>query len=174
MTGTVRQTWKQLLDWTVEKWKLITAYLASLCIPPLLIIFGYFLLIPNYMLNAYDTKQNSLQTVFESLVRVTFGDIPVRLFSRFIERPLDILLITIPLTCGFFIAMAAILFRKGVFSKLDMRWALLIPSVLPPYIAVQPTGYFPRFSFSLLPLDLIMIGLLVYFFISNTSQDESS
>lgn len=172
ITGTVRQAWRQLLDWAIEQWKLITAYLISLCIFPFTIILGYFLLIPNYMLNAGDTRQSSLQTMFESLIRVAFGDTPIGLLARFAESPLHTLLIAIPLAGGFFIALAAIFFRKGIFSKLDLRWALLIPAVLPPYIAVQPTGYFPRFSFSLLPLDLIMIGLLAHFFSSKTSRTE--
>ena len=172
MTGTVRQVWAQLLTWIIEEWKLITAYFVSLCMFPLAIILGYFLLVPNYMLNAVDTRQNSLQTVLESLLRVIFGDTPIGLLSRIVESPLDTLLIAIPLVCGFFIALTAIFFREGHFSKLDFRWALLLPSILPPYIAVRPTGYFPRFSFSILPLDLVMIGLLIYFSSSKTSQNK--
>lgn len=172
MTGTARQTWTQLLNWMIRTWKLIAVYLVSICIVPFAIILGYFLLIPNYMLNAGDTRQNSLQTIFESLMRVAFGDTPLGLFSRFVEDPLNTLLIAIPLVCGFLIAIVAIFSRKGIFSKLDLRWALLIPAVLPPYIVVRPTGYFPRFSFSLLPLDLIMIGLLIYFFSSRKGKTE--
>lgn len=172
MTGSFSQAWKQLLGWALEKWKLITAYLISLCLLPLLIILGYFSQIPNYMLNAGDTHQNSIQTMLESLLRVAFGDTPMGLRARFVENPLDTLVIAAPLACGFFISIAAILFRRGVFSKLDLRWALLIPFVLPPYIAVRPTGYFPRFSFSLLPLDLIMIGLLIYSFSLKLHQSK--
>jgi hypothetical protein len=172
MTGTAMQVWKQLIDWAMGKWRFIMAYLMSLCMIPLVIILGYFLRIPNYMLNAGDTHQSSIRTILESLLRVAFGDTPLGLRSRYVENPLDTLLIAIPLACGFFIALAAIFFRKGIFSKLDLRWALLLPSILPPYIAVQPTGYFPRFSFSLLPLDLIMVGLLVYFSSLKMSQDK--
>jgi hypothetical protein len=174
MTGTAQQVWKLLLDWGIKKWKLIAVYMVSLVTPPLVIVFGYFLLIPNYMLNASDTHQSSPQTVLESVSRVVIGGTPFEIFTKFTANPLDTLLIVIPLAGGFIIALASLLFRKGIFSKLDLRLGLLIPAILPAYVVVRPAAYFPRFSFSLLPLDLIMIGLLVYFSSSKVSQNHTT
>jgi len=162
MTGTLKSAWMQFFDWLKISWKLLTAYLAALCLPGLLIILGYFLFVPDYMLNARDTDQTSLASFFEGLLRVIAGGTLKDLREKFTEAPADVLLIPIPLLIGFSLVLASVFLRTGVFKKLDLRLGLLALSLLPAYIVVRPAAYFPRFSLPLLPLDLIMISLLLH------------
>jgi len=161
MTGTLKNAWMQFFDWLKTNWKLLTAYWVALCLPVLLVILGYFLFIPNYMLNAYDTEQTSLLSVLEGLIRIIAGGTIADLREKFAVAPMDVLLITLPLLAGFLIILASVFLRTGVFKKLDLRLGLLALSLLPAYLIVHPTGYLPRFSLSLLPLDLIVIGLFL-------------
>jgi len=161
MMGTLKNAWMQFFDWLKTNWKLLTAYWVALCLPVFLVILGYFLFIPNYMLNAYDTEQTSLLSVLEGLIRIIAGGTITDLREKFAVAPMDVLLITTPLLAGFLIVLASVFLRTGVFKKLDLRLGLLALSLLPAYLIVHPTGYLPRFSLPLLPLDLILIGLFL-------------
>jgi hypothetical protein len=161
ITGAAGPAWRQLIAWLRARWKLAAVYAAALCTPPLLIILGYFFFTPDYILNASDTHQTSPASILESQMRVILGGNSAELRARFSENPADLLLIAVPLALGFLIAVASILNRKGVFKRMDLRLALLIPSLLPAYIVVRPAAYFPRFSLPLLAMDLMLIGLFV-------------
>jgi hypothetical protein len=161
MMGTLKNAWMQFFDWLKTNWKLLTAYWVALCLPVFLVILGYFLFIPNYMLNAYDTEQTSLLSVLEGLIRIIAGGTITDLREKFAVAPMDMLLITTPLLAGFLIVLASVFLRTGIFKKLDLRLGLLALSLLPAYLIVHPTGYLPRFSLPLLPLDLIVIGVLL-------------
>jgi hypothetical protein len=99
--------------------------------------------------------------VLEGLIRIIAGGTIIDLREKFTVAPMDVLLITIPLLAGFLIVVASVFLRTGVFKKLDLRLGLLALSLLPAYLIVHPTGYLPRFSLPLLPLDLIVIGLFL-------------
>ncbi len=162
--GSTRAAWKQFSSWFRVNAKLIVAYALAICFPPLLIISGYFLLTPHYTLNFSDTYQVSPASISEGLMRVVIGGNLNELKTKFAENFLDASLTVFPLILGFLIALATIFFRKGIFEKIDLRWALLIPSILPAYLVVRPAAYFPRFSFSILPFDLVMIGSFLYYY----------
>ncbi len=166
ITGNGPVAWRLFYVWLKARWKLVLAYALAVCLPPLLIILGYFVFTPNYVLNATDTRQTSLASVADSLLRVIAGGNFSELRPKFLEDPADALLLAIPLILGFLIACASLIYRKGVFEKIDLRLALLIPSTLLTYVVVRPTGYPPRFSLSLLPFDLIVLGQLLYYLFS--------
>lgn len=162
MTGSLKTAWVHFFDWLKTNWKLLAAYLMSLCMPVALVILGYFLFIPNYMLNAYDTEQTSLTSALEGLLRIIAGGAITELSEKFTTNPVDMLLITVPLLIGFSIVLGTVFIRAGIFKKLDLRLGLLALSLLPAYIIVRPTGYLPRFSLPLFPLELIMISLFLH------------
>jgi hypothetical protein len=173
MLGTFKSAWMQFFDWLKTNWKLLAAYMFALCSPVLLAVLGYFLFIPNYMLNAYDTDQTSLASLFEGLTRVVVGGTAKDLSEKIIESPADVLLISTPLLFGFVLVFASTFLRTGIFKKLDLRLGLLALSLLPAYIVVRPAAYFPRFSLPLLPLDLIIISLFFYHLWSQNRSIES-
>lgn len=162
MLGSQKAAWVQLFGWLRMNWKLLIAYLAALCTPVLLIVLGYFLFTPNYMLNAADTDQTSFTSVIEGMIRVIAGGTIKDLHEKFMQSPVDMLLVSTPLLIGFSLILASVFLRTGIFKKLDLRLGLLALSLLPAYIVVRPTVYLPRFSLPLLPLDLIIISIFVY------------
>jgi Ni,Fe-hydrogenase I cytochrome b subunit len=131
-------------------------------LPPALVITGYFFFIPNYMLNAGDTAQQSIHTLLEGFMRVLIGGSFTEFQKKIIQNSYEFFLIVIPLAAGFVISLLSIFHRRGIFAKIDLRLALLIPSILPAYIVVRPAAYFPRFSFPILALDLLLIGMFLY------------
>jgi hypothetical protein len=162
ITGNNLPAWSLFLTWIRARWRLAAAYALFLCIPPVLIILGYTFLTPHYVLNALDTHQSSLASMVDSLLRIIAGGNLSELKAKAVQDPSYLLLMALPLVLGFLIACASLVYRQGVFAKIDLRLALLVPAVLPTYMVVRPTGYLPRFSLSLLPFDLIIIGLLLY------------
>jgi hypothetical protein len=162
ITGTIRIAWKHFFDWIGSHWKLMATYLLSVVTPSLLIMLGYSLFIPNYITSASINNQTSLGSISQSLLIVIFGGDPANLYAKLLANPVDILLISIPVSLGFLIALASLFFRKGPFKKIDLRLSLLILSILAIYIVFQPIGYFPRYSWSPLPMALIIIGLFLH------------
>jgi hypothetical protein len=173
MLGTLKNAWGQFLGWLRTNWKLLAVYIFALCLPVLLAVLGYFLFVPDYMLNAHDTDQTSFKSFFEGLTRVVVGGTAKDLREKIIESPADVLLISIPLLFGFLLVLASTFLRTGIFKKLDLRLGLLALSLLPAYIVVRPAAYFPRFSLPLLPLDLIIISLFLHHLWSQNRSIES-
>jgi hypothetical protein len=164
ITGSLKNAWAQLFDWLKTNWRLLTTYMASICLPALFVVSGYFLLAPNYMLNASDTAQTSLKSVIEGLIRVIAGGTINDVRERYAEfQAVDVLLISAPLVIGFLVVVASAFPRTSIFKKIDLRLSLLALSLLPAYMVVRPAAYFPRFSLPLLPIDLIMISLFFRF-----------
>jgi len=172
MLGAFKSAWMQFFGWLKTNWKLLAAYMFALCSPVLLAVLGYFLFVPNYMLNAYDTDQTSLASLFEGLTRVIAGGTIKDLSEKFVTSPADVFLISIPLLFGFVLMLASVFLRMGIFKKLDLRLGLLALSLLPAYIVVRPAAYFPRFSLPLLPLDLIMISLFFHLWLKSRSVES--
>ncbi len=173
MLGTLKSAWAQFLGWLRTNWKLLSTYMLALCLPVLLAVLGYFLFVPDYMLNAYDTDQTSFASLFEGLIRVIAGGTIKDLREKFAETPADVLLISIPLLIGFLLVLASTFLRTGIFKKLDLRLGLLALSLLPAYIIVRPAAYFPRFSLPLIPLDLIIISLFLHLWSQSRSVESN-
>ena len=173
ITGSLKYAWAQLFDWLIMNWKLLTTYLASICLTVVFILLGYYLFTPNYMLNAADTDQTSINSIAEGLIRVVAGGTISDLSERAAEfQIVDVLLISIPLVIGFLLVVAAAFPCSWIFQKLDLRLSLLALSLLPAYIIVRPAAYFPRFSLPLLPIDLILIGLFLRFWLMRCSLEH--
>ncbi len=158
MLGSQKAAWTQFFEWLRMNWKLLTAFMAALCMPVLLIVLGYFLFIPNYVINASDTDQTSFTSMLDGMIRVIAGGT----MGELMQSPTDLLLISTPLLVGFLLVLASVFLRTGMIKKLDLRLGLLTLSLLPAYIIVRPTVYLPRFSLPLLPLDLIIISLFLH------------
>ncbi len=171
--GTLKNAWMQFFGWLKTNWKLLAAYMSALCLPVFLAVLGYFLFIPDYMLNASDTDQTSFKSFIDGLVKVIVGGTMKDLREKFAESPLDVLLISTPLLIGFMLVLASVFLRVGIFKKLDLRLGLLALSLLPAYIVVRPAAYFPRFSLPLLSLDLIVISLFFHHLWSQSPLIES-
>ncbi|CAG1015666.1 hypothetical protein ANAEL_05324 [Anaerolineales bacterium] len=161
MLGLLKEAWGQFFDWLGKNWKLLAGYMTALCLPILLVILGYFLFVPNYMLNAPDTDQKSLTSIPESVFRVIAGGTMEDLRTNFTETPADALLTSVPLLIGFALVLGTVFLRTGILKQLDLRLGLIALSLLPAYIFVRPTVYLPRFSLPLLPIDLILISLFL-------------
>ena len=164
ITGSLKTAWRQFFNWIKINWRQLITYAASLCLPVLLVLLGYFLFTPNYMLNASDTDQTSFNSVLEGLIRVIAGGTIKDLRGLYAEfQAVDVLLISTPLVIGFLIVVLSAFIRTSIFKKIDLRLSLLALSLLPAYILVRPAAYFPRFSLPLLPIDLILISLFLHF-----------
>jgi len=72
-------------------------------------------------------------------------------------------LITLPILLGLVVALTSLIYRKGIFEKIDLRLSLFLLSMLPVYALLKPIGYFPRYSWSFLPPSLILLGLVIQF-----------
>ena len=164
MIGGMKFAWGELLKWVNQNIKSILLYVLIIVMFPALIIGSYFILVEGYELNASDTAQISLLSIIEGFMRVLFGGNLRDLQEMVSQNSFEFLLITIPLALGFIISFLTIFHRRGIFAKIDLRLALLIPSILPAYIVVRPTGYFSRFSFPILALNVILIGIFLYNF----------
>lgn len=158
----MKTAWKQLFEWANQNIKAIIFHILLVILFPILIIAGYFFFTPNYMLNASDVEQSSLSSMLEGFMRVMIGGSFRDLREIFIQGSFSFLAIVLPLFAGLIISFLAIFYRQGIFSKIDLRLALLVPSILPAYIAVRPAAYFPRFSFPILALDILLIGMFLH------------
>ena len=162
ISGRMKTAWKQLFEWANQNIKAIIFHILLVILFPILIIAGYFFFTPNYMLNASDVEQSSLSSMLEGFMRVMIGGSFRDLREIFIQGSFSFLAIVLPLFAGLIISFLAIFYRQGIFSKIDLRLALLVPSILPAYIAVRPAAYFPRFSFPILALDILLIGMFLH------------
>lgn len=162
LIGDMKSVWSELLKWIRRNNKDIILHIFIIAAIPALVIASYFIFIENYMLNAGDTFQFSLWSMIGGFMRVLVGG-NLHDFQKIIsQNSFGFLLITTPLAIGFIISLLSIFYRQGIFSKIDLRLAILVPSILPVYIVVRPTGYFSRFSFPILALDIILIGMFLY------------
>lgn len=159
--GTTAAAWRLLAGWVGSHLKSILAYAAAVALPPLLIILGYSTLTTGYVLNATDTLQTSAASIADGLLRVIAGGNVPQIQGMLTEEPVYVLLVVLPLVAGFLVALASLLYRRGALQAVDLRWGLLVLSLLPVYVIVRPTGYAPRFSLPLLPFDLVLLGLLL-------------
>jgi hypothetical protein len=171
MVGDLKTVWGQILSWFKENWKLLVGYILAVVFPSILIILGYYLFVPNYELTATVNNQSSISLVFDSLMIVIVGGDMNALQEKFTQGAVDALFIAIPVALGFLIALVSFVYRKGFFKKIDLRLSLLIWGILPAYIAVHPTAYFPRYSWTPLPLALMLIAVLLHGLFSKHEQD---
>jgi len=162
LVGDMKFVWSKLLKWMGQNIKDIILHVLVITVIPALVIASYHIFVDNYMLNASDTTQLSIWSMLEGFIRVLIGGNLRDLREMIVQNSFWFLLITIPLVIGFVVSFLSIFYRRGIFAKMDLRLAILVPSILPVYIVVQPTGYFSRFSFPILALDLILIGMFLY------------
>ena len=160
-TGSFSAAWASLWSWTRRNIKPMFGFVFAVILPPLLIVAAYFIFIPNYMLSASDVSQSSLLSMLDGFMRVLFGGNIDDFREKISQGSFEFLLIVLPLALGFLISMLSIFHRRAIFARIDLRLALLIPAILPAYIAVRPAAYFPRFSFPLLALDIILLGVVL-------------
>jgi hypothetical protein len=158
--GDTKKVIGEIFSWLSKSWKVVISYACLLSTGPVSIIAFYFFLVPNYLLNAEDTRPTSVTSIFEGLIRIILGGSPVELYQRFLTSPLEAALISLILVIGTLIAFLSVFYRKGIFQSIDIRWGIVLISFLMAYILVTPTGYSPRFSTPLLPLALTMIALI--------------
>jgi hypothetical protein len=163
LTGNFSSAWASLWSWLSRNLKPMFTFTLAVILPPLLVVTAYFIFIPNYMLSASDVSQSSILSMLDGFMRVLFGGNINDFNEKISQGSFEFLLIVLPLAFGFGISMLSIFLRRGLFAAMDLRLALLIPAILPAYIAVRPAAYFPRFSFPLLALDITLLGMVLYF-----------
>ncbi|MBL8061606.1 MAG: hypothetical protein JNK32_01185 [Anaerolineales bacterium] len=163
VTGGFSSAWASLWSWTMRNLKPYFAYAALVILPSLFIISAYYVFVPNYMLSASDVSQSSFLSMLDGFMRVLLGGNLNDFREKISQGSFEFLLIVLPLALGFLVSMLSIFHRRDIFARIDLRLALLIPAILPAYIAVRPAAYFPRFSFPLLGLDIILLGMVFYF-----------
>lgn len=162
MTGNFSSAWASLWSWVSRNLKPMFIFFLAVILPPLLIVASYFIFIPNYMLSASDVSQSSALSMLDGFMRVLFGGNINDFNEKISQGSFEFLLIVLPLAFGFGVSMLSVFHRLGIFATIDLKLALLIPSVLPAYIAVRPAAYFPRFSFPLLAIDILLTVLFLH------------
>lgn len=115
-----------------------------------------------YTLTHEMNDQTSIASVLMSLTRVVVGGAD-EFLDQIQNNPLDLVLITLPILFGLIVALISLVYRKGIFEKIDLRLSLFLLSMLPVYAILKPIGYFPRYSWSFLPPALILLGLVLQF-----------
>ena len=163
VTGGFSQAWRNLLQWCWVNWMRLAVYLAAIPMPALLITFLYSRFIPTYTLSPDLNRQTSMSTVFESLMIVIIGGDWEYLTKKFDLDPIGGLLITLPIIIGLVIALISLVYRRGIYARIDLRLSLFLLSMLPVYAVLKPIAYFPRYSWSFLPPALILIALVLQF-----------
>jgi hypothetical protein len=159
----------QFYQWLKAYWKLLIRYLVLTFLPVVLISLGYLIAVPSFKLTHWSNNQESIWSIVESLFIVLFGGNFTDMREWLLGNQFDILLLAIPVFLAFLIALVSLVHRKGFWAKVDLRLSLLFLSVLPVYTVLKPLGYFPRYTWSPLPLALIIIASLLYY----RSQHES-
>ncbi|MBN8656641.1 MAG: hypothetical protein J0M11_12975 [Anaerolineae bacterium] len=159
--GGFSQVWGSFVNWLRLSWKRWASYLVAIPLPSLLIAFIYTRVQPGYTLTHEMNDQTSIGSVLLSITRVVFGGDEEFLRDQIQNSPLDLILITLPILFGLVIALISLVYRKGVFEKIDLRLSLFLLSMLPVYVVLKPIGYFPRYSWSFLPPALILLGLVL-------------
>lgn len=159
--GGVSQVWGSFINWLRLSWKRWVSYLIAIPLPSLLIAFVYTRVKPGYTLTHEMNDQTSIWSVLLSITRVVFGGDEEFLRDQIRNNPMDLLLITLPILFGLIVALISLMYRKGIFEKIDLRLSLFLLSMLPVYAVLKPIGYFPRYSWSFLPPAFILLGLVL-------------
>lgn len=163
LVGGFSQAWGSFINWLRLSWKRWVSYLIAIPLPSLLIAFVYTRVKPGYTLTHEMNDQTSIASVLMSLTRVVVGGDDEFLRNQIQNNSLDLVLITLPILLGLVVALTSLIYRKGIFEKLDLRLSLFLLSMLPVYALLKPIGYFPRYSWSFLPPSLILLGLVMQF-----------
>ncbi|NWF62793.1 MAG: hypothetical protein HXY38_00665 [Chloroflexi bacterium] len=163
--GGFAQAWGSFIHWLRSDWKRWVSFLVAILLPSLFIACIYRQFHPTYTLTHEMNDQSSLGSALMSLVSVVVGGDQEFLQNQIQRNPQDIVLITLPIFSGLVIALLSLVYRKGLFARLDLRLSLFLLSMLPVYAVLKPIGYFPRYSWSFLPPALILIGLVLQFLI---------
>ena len=163
LVGGFSQAWGSFINWLRLSWKRWVSYLIAIPLPSLLIAFVYTRVKPGYTLTHEMNDQTSIGSVLMSLTRVVVGGDDEFLRNQIQNNPLDLVLITLPILLGLVVALTSLIYRKGIFEKIDLRLSLFLLSMLPVYALLKPIGYFPRYSWSFLPPSLILLGLVIQF-----------
>jgi hypothetical protein len=161
LVGGFSQAWGSFVNWLRLSWKRWASYLVAIPLPSLLIAFVYTRVKPGYTLTHEMNDQSSVWSVLMSLASVVVGGDQEFLQNQIRNNPLDLVLITLPILFGLVIALISLIYRKGIFEKIDLRLSLFLLSMLPVYAVLKPIGYFPRYSWSFLPPALILLGLFL-------------
>lgn len=159
--GGFSQAWGSFVNWLRLSWKRWISYLIAIPFPSLLIAFVYTRVKPGYTLTHAMNDQSSVWSVLMSLASVVVGGDQEFLQNQIRNNPLDLVLITLPILFGLIIALISLVYRKGIFEKIDLRLSLFLLSMLPVYAVLKPIGYFPRYSWSFLPPAFILLGLVL-------------
>ena len=159
--GGFAPAWGPFINWLRVSWKRLLAFLVAIPFPSLFIAFVYRQFHPTYTLTHEMNDQTSIWSVLTSLTSVILGGDEEFLSNQIQRNPQDIILITLPILLGLLLALISLTYRKGVFTRLDLRLSLFLLSMLPVYAVLKPIGYFPRYSWSFLPPALILLGLVL-------------
>lgn len=159
--GGFSQVWGTFVNRLRLSWKRWLSYLVAIPLPSLLIAFVYTRVKPGYTLTHEMNDQSSVWSVLMSLASVIVGGDQEFLQNQIRNNPLDLVLITLPILFGLIIALISLVYRKGIFEKIDLRLSLFLLSMLPVYAVLKPIGYFPRYSWSFLPPAFILLGLVL-------------
>ncbi len=162
-TGGLAQAWVSFFNWLQLNWKRVLFYLIAIPLPSLVIAYVYSRFHPGYTLTHEMNDQSSLSSVLESLASVITGSDREYFAFQIRTHPLSLFLIALPIFLGLLISLISLIYRKGIFQKLDMRLGLFLLSMLPVYVILKPIGYFPRYSWSFLPPALILLALVLQF-----------
>jgi hypothetical protein len=162
-TGGLAQAWGSFFIWLRLSWKRALFYLIAIPLPSLMIAYIYSRFHPGYTLTHEMNDQSSLASILESLASVIVGSDREYFAFQVRAHPLDLLLIALPVFLGLLVSLISLVYRKGIFQKLDMRPGMLLLSMLPVYAVLKPIGYFPRYSWSFLPPALIVLALVLQF-----------
>jgi len=159
--GSFYEAWNVLIAWSKSNWKRILAYLIAIPSPAILIFALYSLLSSHYVLVHEINRQSSTGSLIGSLITITLGGDTSFVRDLFQSNPMELLLISLPLISGFLLATISLIYRNGIFKKLDLRPGILLLSMVPVYVVLVPTAYFPRYSWSFMPFALILIGIVL-------------
>ncbi|HEY3310861.1 MAG TPA: hypothetical protein VGK00_04400 [Anaerolineales bacterium] len=158
--GNLREVWRQLLTWLKSAWFRLVKFAIILLLPVFAVIAVYNILTPDYTLNASDTSQTSIVSIFTGLLKVTIGGSPTDIRTMFLDMPIFTAITTLILAGGTLLGLTTLFLRIKVFQSLDMRWGLVVLGYLLVYFVVQPTNYPPRFSTPMLPIAIIILATL--------------
>lgn len=161
--GGFAPAWGPFINWLRVSWKRLLAFLVAIPFPSLFIAFFYRQFHPTYTLTHEMNDQTSIWSVLTSLASVILGGDEEFLSNQIQRNPQDIILITLPILLGLLLALISLTYRKGVFTRLDLRLSLFLLSMLPVYAVLKPIGYFPRYSWSFLPPALILLALVLQY-----------
>ncbi len=161
MVGAFKTAWVHLVTFLLRYWKRISLFAVILIIIPASIIFFYVSNYPTYVLNASDTQHAGFQSVLEGWRRILLGGSYSELTGRFAHSPVETVLLAFSLSAGAIIGLVSLVLRRGVLSRLDLRWGVIVAGFFSVFAIVKPTGYSPRFSTPLLPLSLMLLATLI-------------